>query len=92
VFCGNGAHENPDLRAVEAIIDSRLGTESQRSTNPGAGRRFKLSFNSSSTATAGDTDKSHMRKIEELVAARARRDGGRLSFAFLDRHSFQLTV
>lgn len=92
VFCANGEHANPDRRAVELIIDSRLGSDSQRSPNPGAERPFKLSFNSSSAATPQEENKEHMGELERLVAARAERSEGRMTYSFLDDHSFELAL
>lgn len=91
VFCGNGEHENPDLRVVRAVIDSRLG--------PGAtgerGRRagpFALRFNSSSRSAPRARERGHMRQVEEIVGSAERDSGGRLSSAFLDDSSFTLEV
>lgn len=92
LFCGNGAHENPDLGAVEAIIDSRLGPQGRRSTNAEAERRFKLWFNSSAEATREDKNKPHMQALEKLVAARAKRGKGRLQFAFLANHAMEIPL
>jgi hypothetical protein len=90
VICANGAHENPDLAALEAIIDSRLGPDSRRSQNPEAGNRFTLWFNSSSNATAHEDNKHHMKEVERLVARRAGRSDGQMRFSFLDGHSLEL--
>lgn len=86
VFCGNGAHKNPDERIVKLIIDSRLGSRAQRSRNAQAGRSFKLWFNSSSKVAESSAHKKHMRKIEKLVRDRAR-GSRRLRFRFLNRGS-----
>ncbi|MQY79197.1 MAG: hypothetical protein GH151_08390 [Bacteroidetes bacterium] len=66
VFCGNGAHENPDLRILETILNSRLGPAHKRSSNPETGNQFKFWFNSSSETTSGN-EKEHMVKVENLV-------------------------
>jgi beta-lactamase superfamily II metal-dependent hydrolase len=70
VFSANGAHDNPDLRAVEEIIDSRVGSRRNRSRNPEAERPFTLWFNSSSSLVKGK-EKEHLREVERLVRDRA---------------------
>jgi len=68
LFCGNGEHENPDLRVVQQVIDSRVGTAAKRSQNPKASQKFKLWFTSN-----GDTpraEKHHMKKLMEEVKNR----------------------
>jgi hypothetical protein len=91
VFCANGEHENPDLRVVRAVIDSRLG--------PGAsgdrGRRarpFALRFNSSSRSAPRAREQQHMGKVEQIVGAAERGSGGRMRAAFLDDSSFTLEI
>jgi beta-lactamase superfamily II metal-dependent hydrolase len=81
VFCANGSFMNPDLLVVQAIIDSRIGRASERSTNPQATDPFTLWFNSSSATTEGG-NRDHMRAIEQLVAERAAKSEGRLRRVF----------
>lgn len=78
VFCANGAHENPDLAVLDAVVRSR---ESDR-------RPFKLWFNSSSSATASGEGRGHMEEVERLVDRHVKRGNGRIRAAFLDRDSF----
>jgi hypothetical protein len=91
VFCANGEHENPDLRVVRAVIDSRLGPEATGERGRRAGP-FALRFNSSSRSAPRARERGHMREVEEIVAAAERDGGGRLSGAFLDDSSFTLEV
>lgn len=79
VFCANGAHHNPDLAVLEALIDRRLAEEARRP--------FKLWFNSSSLLADRPAYQDHMRKVEELVTRRAARSRGRLKYRFLKRGS-----
>lgn len=51
VFCGNGEHENPDLRVIKLIIDSRLENVPFKAHHPLASKPFNLWFNSSESAT-----------------------------------------
>jgi hypothetical protein len=93
IFCADGEHENPDARVVRAILDSRLGPQSKRSTNPEATRPFAFHFNSSSTATEGTDNRAHMRGIERQVSNAAANGGGQLTFSFLESaSSFELKV
>ena len=84
IFCGNGAHENPDLRVVELVAETRLAQAD--------GRSFKLWFNNSSTEPGKPGDQAHMRKIEQLVAQLEASSAGRLTSSFLKGHAFELTV
>lgn len=90
VFCGNGTHHNPERKAIEMVIDSRLGDDSVRSPNPAAGGDFKLWFNSSAAASG----KQHMKEVEQLVKARSKASGGRMSHAFLGKttSSFEIAL
>jgi hypothetical protein len=91
VFCGNGMHANPDLKVLGAILDSRLGSQRQRSHNQGAEGAFKFWFNSSPAAVTGAA-RRHMERVEELVTARAARSGGRMTASFLEDHAFELQL
>jgi hypothetical protein len=91
VFCGNGEHGNPDPRIVQAIIESRLGPKSVRSTNPAADRRFRLQFNSSPDVTESE-EREHMKRIEELVTDASDASSGRMSSTFLKRSSFEIRL
>jgi len=71
VFCANGAHENPDVRVVRAIIDSRLGGRASRSPNPEADGKFTLWFNASSSIADSQEHRDHLRKVESLVRSKA---------------------
>jgi beta-lactamase superfamily II metal-dependent hydrolase len=92
IFCGNGFSENPDLDVIQAVVDSRLGNATQRSTHPKTGNSFKLSFNSNSTASNVKTERDHMAKVETLVKTLASQSGGKMKFSFLAGSQFQLTV
>ena len=93
IICGNGAHENPDLETVEAMVDSRLGAAASRSSNTEAGNRFTIWCNSSSAQPDGNEDnKQHMREVEKYLKGRAKKSGGRLKLSFLRGPSFQLAL
>jgi hypothetical protein len=89
VLCGNGKHENPDLRVVERVIDSRIGPASRRSPNPQVGNRFKLWF--SADQHSPDADRPHMRELERRVRRRANQSGGQMRFRFNSGRSFSFS-
>ena len=91
LFCANGEHGNPDPLIVQAIIDSRLGSHAVRSTHPRANGRFTLQFNSSGDVTENE-EHEHMRALEEQVTEAAATSSGRMSFTFLKRSSFDITL
>jgi hypothetical protein len=49
LICANGEHENPDLRVLEVLLDSRLANDDRRSPNPEATRPFTIWLNCSTT-------------------------------------------
>jgi hypothetical protein len=79
VFCGNGAHENPDLEVVELVVRRRLAGPD--------GRPFHLWFNGSSATSEKAKDAAHMREVEQLVAKLQRGARGRVAAMFLRRGS-----
>jgi hypothetical protein len=91
LFCANGEHGNPDCRIVQAIIDSRLGPKSLRSTHSSADRRFKLQFNSSPEATEGD-EREHMRDVEKLAMKAADASSRRMTCTFLKHSSYEISL
>jgi len=82
LFCANGAHENPDLNALQAILDARLGP------NPaGPPQPFKFWFNSSSRVVQVESRRLHMLRVEDFVRTAARASRGRLRRRFLTQGS-----
>jgi beta-lactamase superfamily II metal-dependent hydrolase len=92
VFCGNGEHENPDLRVIQAVADSRIGVGAQLSSNPQAGDPFKFWINSSSTASKKAEARAHMKEVEQLVLKLSGKSNGRMSFSFLKGSSFEIQI
>ncbi|HLL72765.1 MAG TPA: hypothetical protein VK363_15080 [Pyrinomonadaceae bacterium] len=84
VFCGNGAHENPDLDIIEMYFEARM--------KPGDKRKFKFWFNSNSGAAIKKKDREHMKAIERLIPKLEARSGGRMSSEFLTDHSFEFKI
>lgn len=93
VFCGNGEHANPDLRAIRAVADSRIGGDPARlSQNPEAAGKFKFWFNCSEEATGKEEAKEHMRAVKQLVDELVAQSGGRMSAFFLKKSCFSINV
>jgi hypothetical protein len=84
VFCGNGEHENPDLRVLSLIAERRF-TEN-------GGAPFKFWFNCHSTVSERDAGSRHMLEIEHLMARLEAESGGRLTAEFLTGSSFEVPV
>lgn len=84
VFCANGAHENPDLRVVEAIVRSRL--------RAGDRRPFTLWFNSGSAVTESPKNKAHMRKVERLVTTLSKAAGRRMRVRYRTKADGQVAI
>jgi beta-lactamase superfamily II metal-dependent hydrolase len=92
IFCGNGEHKNPDLRVLQAIADSRLGSGTQLSKNAEVSRPFKFWFNSHSTVTKQKAAKDHMKEVEKLMGKLASKSNGQMSFFFLKGSSFDIQI
>ena len=90
VFCGNGAHDNPDLDVVEAYIDSRIGPAARRSGNPETGHKLRLVFNYHPDNETG-AHQIHLKKILKHVEARKKRSS-QLSSTFIKGSSANFTV
>lgn len=93
VFCGNGEHQNPDLRVIESVVRSRVGTSTERSRNAEATAPFRLWFNSSSGDTETPSAVAHMQSLETLVDQLVDQSGGLMSAAFLrSSSSFEVPI
>ena len=97
IFCGNGAHKNPDLDIVETIIKSRL-TDGLKGVHPKVDEPFKLWFNANSANTPSSANKeeklnaAHLKKVENLVKTYETKSGGRLQSFFLQKSYFELPL
>jgi beta-lactamase superfamily II metal-dependent hydrolase len=92
VFCGNGAHANPDLDVVRAIINSRISAADQ-GTHTRVNDPFKLWFNSnSSNVDAEAADNKHMKLVENLVATMSAGKTNRIKSFFLTKSNFEIDL
>jgi hypothetical protein len=87
LFCGNGAHHNPELDVVRAFAEARF--------NGGGPDRdpaddFVFWF-SSGSRTRGLTDAraAHMKKVEELVEELVAASNGQMSAHFMQERSYR---
>lgn len=107
VFCANGEHENPDLRILEVLLKSRLGSAAELSLNVEAKQSFTVWFNCSSQylkkqiearEEAGKSAKGlekaleHFVKVEKALAKAAATSGGKLKARFLKARPLTLEV
>jgi hypothetical protein len=93
VFCGNGAHDNPEELVIQTIVEARL-KGIPRANGP-AGKKFKLWFNCDASVDEGSANPEHMAKIQKLVGSLAKDSKKKMEFKFLDAatsSSFELTI
>lgn len=93
LFCGNGAHHNPELEAVEQMALARLtGIAGQPAVE--AGRPFKFWFSSSPrTPDLSESRQHHMQEVEDkLEELRAAHDPGEDVFDFEMLDAGRLTI
>jgi hypothetical protein len=82
VFCGNGAHSNPELEVVEAFARARLDHPD---------RAFQFWFTSSSgTPGLSRRRRAHMKAVETLVDRLIAESGGLMAAAFLREGHFDV--
>ena len=66
IFCGNGAHHNPEIQVLQALVDSRLGALAQDTLNPHeVDRPFRFWFSNSEDSANTEKRKKHMKEVEE---------------------------
>jgi beta-lactamase superfamily II metal-dependent hydrolase len=83
VFCGNGEHENPDLRVLDIVFRSRKNDD----------KKFDFWF--STTADAQDeasVRRKHFEKVEERARKLQAESDGRLTLHFNDQVGIELPI
>lgn len=98
VICGNGLHENPDLRVLDVLVESRIGTKDQTGTHAGVDQPFHVWFNCSVKFLDGEIKKKkkagaspkkfeaareHFIKIEGKMKAHKTKAGAKLTLHYL---------
>lgn len=98
IFCGDGEHENPDLRVLQVLLESRLGEPGQRSANAETGRPFTVWVSASAAVMKAKVAKAladgkdpkelkaahaHMTALERDLKRWKAKSGGRMSVKLL---------
>ena len=92
VFCGNGAHGNPEISVIDIVYESRLGKPSVRALAPKAqDRDFHFWFSTTSNAQKGQ-NRTTFRAMEKHVANLEAASGGRLHLHFNGRAYTTLAI
>ena len=81
VFCGNGAHHNPEVEVVTLIAETRF-LPARRGPNPKAAAPFEMHFNYSKATANTASRKKQMKAIEQRTAALVARSGGQMKANF----------
>jgi hypothetical protein len=107
VFCANGEHENPDVRILEVLLASRLGTGTELSSNAEAGQPFTIWLNCSTAfmdreiaakiaerkkTTELQKARKHLAEVEAMLDKAKRNSNGRLTVNLLDTNPLELEI
>lgn len=108
LICANGEHENPDLRVLQVLLNSRLGTPDKLSPNPEASQSFTIWLNCSTNyleknqaayiAKNGEPSAKltkcikQFKAIEEMLANAKQASNGRLRLKYLKASPLELAV
>ncbi len=79
IFCGDGAHGNPEPEVVRLILDTRLRLAEERDLAPD----FRFWFSGSSDLASTEDKAERMRQVEKLVQEAALESDRRLGYRFL---------
>jgi len=91
VFCGNGAHSNPEEAVLELIGLSRIDP-AKRGAHAKAGAPFEMHFNHSSANPNTASRKAHMRKIEKQMETMAAASNGQMKATFHNTGFFDIDL
>jgi hypothetical protein len=90
VFCGNGAHENPEEEVVRAFAAARLqGVGGSPPVGPAGDFTFWFTSNAATDNTA--SRRAHMRRVEDAVAE-LRQGHSRMKAKFLAKGRFEVPL
>ncbi|ESH85998.1 MULTISPECIES: MBL fold metallo-hydrolase [unclassified Cupriavidus] len=93
LFCGNGAHTNPELTVLDALLASRVGPAAQRARTPEAeSRPFTFWFNTTAAAQTQQSHIAHMEQVQRWAEAALRKHGPRLRVRFVEGAYASLTL
>jgi beta-lactamase superfamily II metal-dependent hydrolase len=84
VFCGNGAHGNPELSVIRDIFNSRLGEKALLAKDPKAsGRPFTFWFSTTASAQeVGSEEHTNLTEVEKEIAKLKKRAKGLLKVKY----------
>lgn len=93
IFCGNGAHANPELSVLDAFLAARVGAPALRARAARArDRPFTFWFNTTPEAQTARANIEHMTRVRAWAEARLERYQPLLKVRFVDKASASLTV
>lgn len=93
VFGANGEHENPDLRVLRILYDSRFGPEGKLALAPEAvGREVHWWFSTTSKAIKGKTSAAYFAEVEKAARQYAKKSKGKLMAHFNTKASVTLVI
>ena len=93
LFCGNGAHTNPELTVLDALLAARVGPAEQRARAPEAeSRPFTFWFNTTAAAQTQQSHIAHMERVQRWADAALRKHGPRLRVRFVEGAYASLTL
>ena len=84
LFCGNGKHDNPDVRVVKLVC------ESHRKVRPKD--KFTLWFNCAPDLAPEGKPRAHMQNVKQEVDDQIAASGGRIKAKYLNKSFFDLTL
>ena len=84
VFCGNGKHDNPDVRVVKLVCESHRKVRPQD--------KFTLWFNCAPDLAPAGKPRAHMKNVKQEVDAQMAASGGKIKAKYLDKSFFDLTL
>jgi beta-lactamase superfamily II metal-dependent hydrolase len=94
VFCGNGAHDNPEREVVDAFANARFaGIDGSGPVGPAAPFAFWFTTGANTPdSSAGKKRQRHMKQIEDAVSALRVGHEGRMKATFLTGGHFEIDL
>lgn len=93
IFCGNGAHGNPELSVLDDVLASRVGAAAKRARAPIAqGRPFTFWFNTTSNVQENQEYIDHMVAVEVWAERQLQRHPGLFNVRFVGDVFETLTI
>ena len=90
VFCGNGSHTNPEIKVIELLAESRLGSPTKRSKHAKTQDPFHLHFNCTPALAGTENRKKHMEALLKRVEDLSQSSGGKMAGTFYSDSFFDI--